>query len=60
MGVHHCLDQVPDGTEMNTDACCFDIYKGEGEEGGEGRWEGEREGMREGGEGRGVSSKHTV
>ena len=38
MGVHHCLDQVPDGTEMNTDACCFDIYKGEGEEGGRECW----------------------
>ena len=46
MGVHHCLDQVPDGTEMNTDACCFDIYKGEGGEGrgGEGRGGEGREG----------------
>ena len=34
---------------MNTDACCFDVYKGEGEEGGrEGMWVGGREGWREG------------
>ena len=45
MGFHHCLDQVPDGTDMNTDACCFDIYKGEEEEG--------RGGERRGGKGKG-------
>ena len=74
MGFHHCLDQVADGTEMNTDACCFNIYKGEGEEGGrrgEGRWVGGRGvegrgGEGKGGEGRGgegrggLSCKHTV
>ena len=65
MGVHHCLDQVPDGTDMNTDACCFDIYKRERKrrEGGRDVGEGRREkggGGRRERRGGGLSCKHTV